>query len=88
MGLYERMSGERRDGDGGSGRTQKEDPFFQHDGRGAILLEERKIRRKAGAVIAERIRKQIALWTNGRLSMDVIVFSSELGVLGEAGGEE
>ena len=49
------------------------------------LLEKQNLRRKAGAVIAGRIRRQIDLWTDGRLSMDVVVFSSELGVLGEAG---
>ncbi|MEY8338385.1 cobalt-precorrin-5B (C(1))-methyltransferase CbiD [Lachnospiraceae bacterium 62-35] len=49
------------------------------------LLEKYHMHRKVGELAAERIRRQILLWTDGKLTMDVILFSSRLGTLGEAG---
>ena len=48
-------------------------------------LEEAGLRLPVGRLVAERVRKQIFTWTKGKLSMDVVIFSSELGVFGKAG---
>ena len=48
-------------------------------------LEEEGIRRITGDFAAKRLRQQILDWTDGKVDMDVILFSSGLGVFGEVG---
>ena len=47
-------------------------------------LESLGIRRRVGDYGARLLQKQILTWTEGRLLMDVIMFSNELGIFGEA----
>ena len=51
-------------------------------------LEERGIRRKTGDLAAARLQEQIRKWTGGRLTMDIVMFSGELGIFGTAGNPE
>lgn len=51
-------------------------------------LEERGIRRRTGDLAASRLREQILAWTGGRLDMDIVMFSCELGIFGTAGDPE
>lgn len=52
------------------------------------LLEERGIRRQTGDLAAALLQEQILQWTGGRLKLDIVMFSSELGIFGTAGSPE
>lgn len=49
------------------------------------LLETVGIGTETGNLAADRLRDQILKWTDGKLKMDIIIFSSQRGVFGKAG---
>ena len=51
-------------------------------------LEKRGLRRQAGSYAARRLRQQILDWTDGRLDMDIVMFSNGLGVFGQVWKEK